>query len=227
MYQFTEIYTHFFFYCMWIFFPIDHMLSKSKISVQLAQLIQNPWNYNQTSLSCIQKHTSSVKNISYNCQNIRQYVKTPCIKSQRQINNSLEHHLPGLNSDQNLPLLCRGLGLLLTPDHFWAPKSRQHHAFNFPWSRGSSLGALLLLLCWHVFADAWETRKCRKKIESLFPDAWIDRSVGLRRRCWGSSGDTGHRRYRIDFLLGINQITGKRDRNILIISFTPRFVRDF
>lgn len=86
-------------------------------------------------------------NISYNRQNIRQYVKTTCIKSQRQINNSLEHHLPGLNSDQNLPLLCRGLGLLLTPDHFRAPKSRQHHALDLPRRRGSSLGALLLLLC--------------------------------------------------------------------------------
>lgn len=86
-------------------------------------------------------------NISYNRQNIRQYVKTTCIKSQRQINNSLEHHLPGFNSDQNLPLLCRGLGLLLTPDHFRAPKSRQHHALDLPRRRGSSLGALLLLLC--------------------------------------------------------------------------------
>lgn len=101
-------------------------------------------------------HIESI-NISYNRQNIRQYAKTTCIKSQRQINNSSEHHLPGLNSDQNLPLLCRGLGLLLTPDHFGAPKSRQHHALDLPRRRGSSLGALLLLLCWHVFADAWET----------------------------------------------------------------------
>lgn len=96
-------------------------------------------------------------------------------------------------------------------------------------SLGAGAAASGLSFCSSVdmFSRMLERRECRKKIESLFPDAVIDRSVGPRRRCWGYSGDTGHHRYRIDFLLGINQITGKRDRNILIISFTPRFVRDF
>lgn len=149
MHQSTEVYTNFF-KCVCVdFFSsfIDHMLSKSEISVQLAQLILKSFKQQSNFIVMHSKTHIESTNISYNRQNIRQYVKTTCIKSQRQINNSLEHHLPGFNSDQNLPLLCRGLGLLLTPDHFGPPKSRQHHALDLPRRRGSSLRALLLLLC--------------------------------------------------------------------------------
>lgn len=77
MHQSTEVYTNFF-KCVCVdFFSsfIDHMLSKSEISVQYSSVNLKSFKQQLNFIVMHSKTHIESTNISYNRQNIRQYVK--------------------------------------------------------------------------------------------------------------------------------------------------------